>query len=82
MDRKAGTVMLLYPERGMTLNGSAAAILRLCDGERSIDAIAHDLASRATGDVDAKTVRRDVVAFLREMRRRGLVVGLDAEDLE
>lgn len=35
--------VLLYPEGMVTLNGSAAHILKRCDGERSVQAIASEL---------------------------------------
>ena len=35
--------MLLYPERGLALNGTAASILKLCDGERTLDGIVVEL---------------------------------------
>ena len=72
-DRHAGRYMLLYPERGLVLNDSSAAILKLCDGERTVDAIAGELAASAGAEL--ATVRRDVIAFLGEMRRRGIVTG-------
>jgi pyrroloquinoline quinone biosynthesis protein D len=63
--------LLLYPERGMKLSDSAAEILQRCDGERTVEAIATELA-HMTGTPLA-TVRQDVVAFVEEMRTRGLV---------
>jgi coenzyme PQQ biosynthesis protein PqqD len=39
-DRRDGRYMLIFPERGLALNQCAAAILKLCDGARSMDAIA------------------------------------------
>ncbi|HZJ71051.1 MAG TPA: PqqD family peptide modification chaperone, partial [Planctomycetota bacterium] len=54
--------LLLYPEHGLVLNPSAAAILRLCDG-RSVRDIADELAA----PVD------DVLEFLTTLRDRGLV---------
>jgi pyrroloquinoline quinone biosynthesis protein D len=75
-DRKGERYMLLYPERGMTLSETAAAILKKCDGERSAEAIAVELAAERGADVlGAATIRADVLAFLEEMRRRGLVEG-------
>jgi len=71
-DRREGRYMVIFPERGLALSPSAAAILELCDGARSNDTIAAELA--AAHGADEETVRRDVRAFLDEMRRRGLVV--------
>jgi len=49
--------VLLYPEGMVKLNGSAAEILKRCDGQRSVAAIVADLelafgASGLQGDVD------------------------------
>jgi coenzyme PQQ biosynthesis protein PqqD len=74
-DRREGRYMVIFPERGLALNPSATAILELCDGARPNDAIAAELAAARGADVE--TVRRDVTAFLDEMRRRGLVVDGD-----
>ena len=74
-DRREGRYMVIFPERGLVLNPSAAAVLELCDGARSNDAIVAELAVARGSDVE--TVRRDVTAFLGEMRRRGLVVDGD-----
>jgi len=38
--------VLLYPEGALALNATAANVLELCDGERTIDDIAHELSSR------------------------------------
>lgn len=61
--------MIVYPERGLVLNASAAAIVKLCDGTRSVDEIAEALAAasgapleRVAGDV------RTLVARLAEKR--------------
>ena len=75
-DRKGERYMLLYPERGITLSETAAAILKKCDGARSAEAIAVELAAERRADVDGTAIiRADVVTFLEEMRRRGLIEG-------
>jgi len=61
-DRLTGETLLLYPEHGLVLNPSAAAILRLCDG-RSAAEIARELAAPLD----------DVLEFLRTLNDRGLV---------
>lgn len=61
-DRLTGETLLLYPEHGLVLNPSAAAIVRLCDG-RSIG----DIAAALAAPVD------DVLEFLTTLRERGLV---------
>ena len=61
-DRISGETMLLYPEHGLVLNPSAAAILRLCDG-RSV----RDIAAELAAPLD------DVLEFLTTLSDRGLV---------
>jgi coenzyme PQQ biosynthesis protein PqqD len=64
--------MLLYPERGLALSDTAAAILKLCDGAHSVESIVDALA-RDHPASDMVTVRADVETFLEEMARRGLL---------
>ena len=64
--------MLLYPERGLALNASAANILKLCDGELTVDGVVEKLRVEY-GDRSREEIRRDVLEFLEEMARRGLV---------
>jgi pyrroloquinoline quinone biosynthesis protein D len=61
-DRLTGETLLLYPEHGLVLNASAAAILRLCDG-------------RPAGDIAAElgAPLADVLDFLATLSERGLV---------
>jgi pyrroloquinoline quinone biosynthesis protein D len=60
--------VLLYPEGVLVLNGSAAAILKLCDGIRSVGQIAEELSELAGVDVS-----NDVIALLDQLLARGLV---------
>lgn len=61
-DRVTGETLLLYPEHGLVLNPSAAAIVRLCDG-RSAGEIAIELGA----PID------DVLELLAALAERGLV---------
>jgi pyrroloquinoline quinone biosynthesis protein D len=63
--------MLLYPERGLVLNATAADVLQLCTGERSVQNIVEELAERY--GQEALAVEREVMSFLRAMAERGLV---------
>ena len=59
--------VLLYPEGMVKLNGPAAAILEVCDGERDAAAIITALKTKFGGaDLDA-----DVRAFLATAQDRG-----------
>ncbi|MBV8954807.1 MAG: pyrroloquinoline quinone biosynthesis peptide chaperone PqqD [Solirubrobacterales bacterium] len=62
--------MLLVPEGAVRLNPTAAAVLELCDGERSLDDIAGILNVRYEG-VD---VHDDVRGLIDAMAQRGLLV--------
>ena len=61
---------LLIPEGVVRLNPTAAEVLGLCDGERSLDDIVRELASR----YDGADVREDVREMVDAMAQRGLVV--------
>ncbi len=65
--------VLLYPEGALTLNETAANVLELCDGERTIDDIAQELSSR----YDGADVRSDVESLVGAIAGRGLVVDAD-----
>jgi pyrroloquinoline quinone biosynthesis protein D len=76
-DRHSQRHMLVYPERGMELNASAAAILELCTGEHSFAEIVEQLHARAAG-ATRTSVESDVRAFLESMLERRLI-RIDAE---
>jgi len=60
--------VLLYPEGAVLLNDTGAAILQLCDGQRSIGAIATILEERYKCDVTA-----DVTEYLSQLADRELI---------
>jgi pyrroloquinoline quinone biosynthesis protein D len=62
--------VLLIPEGAVRLNPTAAEVLELCDGERSLDAIVGELSAR----YDGADVRDDVQELVDAMAQRGLVV--------
>ena len=71
-DRKSDRFMLLYPERGMVLNPTAAEIVKRCTGELTVTEIVAQLAEQyAAQSRDA--IEREVVQFLDAMTDRGLV---------
>jgi pyrroloquinoline quinone biosynthesis protein D len=71
-DAVAQQEMLLFPEAALLLNETGAAIVRLCDGERSIDQILDGLAHKFRG-VDRDTLRLEAEKFLESIRARGLL---------
>jgi pyrroloquinoline quinone biosynthesis protein D len=62
--------VLLVPEGVVRLNPTAAAVLELCDGERSLDEIVGTLSERYEGS----DLRDDVHGLVDGMTRRGLVI--------
>jgi pyrroloquinoline quinone biosynthesis protein D len=60
--------VLLFPEGLLVLNDTAAAILTLCDGQRSVGAIAAELGARYGRQVD-----RDVATLLERLVGKRLV---------
>ena len=66
--------VLLIPEGAVRLNPTAADVLGLCDGERSLDDIVGALSARYAG----ADVRDDVLELVDAMAQRGLVVDATA----
>lgn len=67
-DRVRQQHVLLYPEGTMLLNDTGAAILELCDGRRSVAAIATILEERYQCDVLA-----DVTEYLSQLSEKELI---------
>ncbi len=65
--------VLLYPEGALALNPTAAEVLELCDGERTMEEITNELSARYNGAPVGPEVENLVAAIA----GRGLVV--DAE---
>jgi pyrroloquinoline quinone biosynthesis protein D len=62
--------LLLVPEGAVRLNPTAAEVLELCDGERSVDDIVGALSARYEG----ADLNDDVRGLVDAMAQRGLVV--------
>ncbi|MBB3053593.1 pyrroloquinoline quinone biosynthesis protein D [Prauserella isguenensis] len=62
--------LLLLPERVVLLNKSGAAILGLCDGNRTVQQVVEQLER----DFEATDLLNDVMTFLKDARGRGWVV--------
>jgi pyrroloquinoline quinone biosynthesis protein D len=62
--------VLLIPEGAVRLNPTAAEVLELCDGERSLDDIVNALAAR----YDGADLGDDVRGLVGAMAEKGLVV--------
>ncbi len=71
-DRKGERYMLLYPERGLVLNPTAAAVVKLCTGEHTVAGIVRSLAEQYAPQ-PAEAIEREVLTFLSAMVDRGLI---------
>jgi coenzyme PQQ biosynthesis protein PqqD len=71
-DRQSARYMLLYPERGLVLNGTAADVVQLCTGELTVGTIVERLAAKYAPKERA-VVEHEVLTFLDQMAERGLI---------
>jgi pyrroloquinoline quinone biosynthesis protein D len=62
-DAREEKYLLLYPERGLLLNDSASAIMKLVDGKHTVEEIATELGAKGS----------DVLELLERLRERGLI---------
>ena len=74
VDRVSGQTLLLYPEKGLALNPTAAEICGLCTGELAVRDMIEKLAARH-GANDA--LAGEVQAFLQDLAERNLLRGLE-----
>jgi pyrroloquinoline quinone biosynthesis protein D len=65
------TDLLLLPERVVKLNPTGAAILRLCDGQRTVREIVQELESQ----FGRAGLENDVLEFLNNVSAQGWVEG-------
>ena len=71
-DRVTGRSLLLYPERGLALNETAAEILELCTGEATVREIIEQLVAKY-GVEKRAAVEGEVQAFLQSLLDRNLL---------
>jgi coenzyme PQQ biosynthesis protein PqqD len=73
-DRHSSKYMLVYPERGLALNDSAAMIVKRCDGTRSVRQIADEIAVEANVPEAERTgLENDVIELVGELAKKGLL---------
>lgn len=73
-DRHSGQHMIVYPERGLALNESAALIVKRCDGTRTVTRIVEELAVETNVAAGERTqLERDVVELLEQLAQKGLL---------
>src|SRR6266581_4367040 len=70
--RKTARYLLLYPERGLVLNPTAADVAKLCTGEHTVHAIVERLVEKYAPQ-PRDGVERDVMSFLAALTERGLM---------
>jgi coenzyme PQQ biosynthesis protein PqqD len=71
LDPKTGKHILLYPEKGLLLNPTGAAILTLCTGEHTLSGIVATLATQfQTGP---ERLEPEVLSFVQGLLDRGLL---------
>ena len=73
-DRHSKSYMLIYPERGLSLNATAAAVVELCDGEHSVGEIVTILKQRFETTAPAR-IEHEVEDFMQLLVYRGLIEG-------
>jgi pyrroloquinoline quinone biosynthesis protein D len=71
LDPKTSRYILLYPEKGLLLNPTGAAILQRCTGEYTVSAIILSLSIAFNSDAELLEV--EVLQFLRGLFDRGLI---------
>jgi pyrroloquinoline quinone biosynthesis protein D len=67
--------VLLFPEGLLVLNDTAAAVLALCDGQRSVAVIAGELGARYGRPVDD-----DVLSLLNRLASKRLIEAVSDDD--
>ena len=66
-DRHDGRWMIIYPERGLALNESGAAIAQKLDGTRTLDRVIAELVAEHGADPE------DIRAFVADLEKKGLI---------
>jgi coenzyme PQQ biosynthesis protein PqqD len=74
-DRHSGKSLLLFPERGLSLNETGAEILGLCTGEATVAEIVDTLCEKY-GRERRETLAAEVTSFLQALADRNLLRGL------
>ena len=72
-DAGRGRWVLLAPERILTPDETAVAVLKLCDGKRTVEDIVEALAKEYSAPADV--IRADVLDMLQGLADKGYVKG-------
>ena len=65
--------VLLAPERILTPDQVAVSVLQLCDGERTVEDIAANLAKEYSAPADV--IAKDVIELLQDLADKGYIKG-------
>ena len=76
-DKVSGKPALLYPEGVLLLNPTGAAIVELCDGQRTFAEMVTTLAARYNSSPES--LSGDVAEYLGRLRERGLLEWVTGE---
>ena len=71
-DKQTGGHVLLYPEKGLARNATAARVLGLCNGERSFAEILAELRREYT-EGPLEQLEANVESLLRSLEQRALI---------
>ncbi|HEY8277464.1 MAG TPA: pyrroloquinoline quinone biosynthesis peptide chaperone PqqD [Methyloceanibacter sp.] len=72
-DPGRGRWVLLAPERVLTPDQTAVAVLKLCDGQRTVEEIAETLAKEYSAPVEI--IAKDVLDLLQGLADKGYIKG-------
>ena len=72
-DAGRGRWILLAPERVLTPDETAVAVLKLCDGQRTVEDIVQALAKEYSASADV--IRADVIELLQGLADKGDIKG-------
>ena len=70
-DPGRGRWIILAPERVFNPDDTAVAVLKLCDGEHTVGAIAKTLSEEYKAPLDV--VQKDITAMLQDLADKGVV---------
>jgi coenzyme PQQ biosynthesis protein PqqD len=71
-DRHSQGYILLYPEKGLALNATAAEVVKLCTGEHDVTRIVALLCERFSAS-PRERIEHDVLAALQTLAEHGLL---------
>jgi len=73
LDRISGKLLLLRPEQGFELQGSASEVVKLCTAKLTVAEIV-DRLTETYRDVARDLIAQDVARLLAQLTHRGLII--------